>query len=117
MSVLLMTVSGAFGAAARYGMSGVVQRRSGARFPAGTAAVNLLGAFAAGVVAGAASPGSVVFSLGVGSLGGFTTFSTWMVETLALTTRLRAHVAASANLAAVLAAGVALAALGYNLTA
>ena len=50
-------------------------------FPFGTLVVNLSGAFALGVLLGAAVPTRVGFLLGTGFLGGYTTFSTWMVET------------------------------------
>jgi CrcB protein len=42
--------------------------------------VNLTGSFALGVLVGASVADSVAFLLGTGFMGGYTTFSTWMVE-------------------------------------
>ena len=82
---VLILVGGAVGGVVRYGVTGVVQRRSAGDFPAGTLAVNLTGALAAGfvvgIVAGRGFDDSVVVWLTTGFLGGYTTFSTWMVET------------------------------------
>ncbi|MEN8235684.1 MAG: CrcB family protein, partial [Actinomycetota bacterium] len=54
--------------------------------PIGTLVVNLTGAFAAGILLGLAVDGDVsdftAVAVGVGFLGGYTTFSTWMVETV-----------------------------------
>jgi CrcB protein len=47
--------------------------------PTATAAVNVLGAALIGVVAALGNDVAVLV-LGVGLLGGFTTFSTWMLE-------------------------------------
>lgn len=116
MTMLLATVAGSIGALGRYAVSGIVQDRTGSQFPTGTAAVNLIGAFLLGVVVGAFEPGSLGLSLLGGFFGGFTTFSTWMVESVDLGLRSRARLAGLVNLGIVLVAGVALAALGYNLT-
>jgi CrcB protein len=86
MTWLLVGALGALGALARYGVSGVVQRRWRTTFPVGTLVVNLSGAFAAGLLLGIATgrsaPDLVLLAGGVGFLGGYTTFSTWMVETV-----------------------------------
>ena len=53
------------------------------RFPIGIAVVNVVGSFALGVLLGFANTGQVLVSvepLAVGVLGGFTTFSLWMVD-------------------------------------
>ena len=84
-----------------------------------TLAVNLTGALAAGLVVGlVASRGfddSVVAWLTTGFLGGYTTFSTWMVETnfAAAEGGSAGFRRAVANLAVPLVGGVALAYLGY----
>ncbi len=86
MTLLGIAVAGALGALARFGMSGLVHRFAGAGFPAGTLAVNLLGCFLLGVLvelarySGWVSP-TVRTVVGIGFLGGFTTFSTFGVET------------------------------------
>jgi fluoride ion exporter CrcB/FEX len=48
-------------------------------------------------------------------LGGFTTFSTWMIETARLGVVPRPSASAVLNLAATAVTGVACAALGYHL--
>lgn len=114
MIQLVAIVAGAAGAVARYTGGGWVQRRTGARLPFGTAAVNVAGALCLGVVAGALQAGSVAYALAAGFLGGFTTFSTWMVETLELGRSPSQRLAALANLTLLLALGVVAAAAGYR---
>ena len=113
--VIVGIAAGGLGAACRLLGGGWVQRRAGSRFPVGTIAVNLLGALAAGIVAGALAPDSSLRIVGLGFLGGFTTFSTWMVETLALGEEHGNRAAALATALMVLA-GVAACAIGYALT-
>ena len=121
MTWLLIAAMGALGALARYGVSGVVQRRWQTTFPAGTLVVNLTGAFAAGLllgtVTGRSVPDLLLVAAGVGFLGGYTTFSTWMVETvLAAESGGRSGVRRAAeNLAVPLVAGVAAVWIGFVL--
>jgi len=88
-NILAIWLGGGFGALARYGISGLVQARFGASFPAGTLAVNVLGCLFAGAMMGLLegrpvfAPGTRLF-LTVGFLGGFTTFSTFGYETVEL---------------------------------
>ena len=70
---------GGAGAIARFLLDGAVSERVGGRFPWGTFAVNISGAFVLGVVAGALD-GDAYTLVGVGLLGAYTTFSTWMLE-------------------------------------
>ncbi|GDY31623.1 fluoride efflux transporter CrcB [Gandjariella thermophila] len=82
--LLVIALGGGAGALARYGMSQVLPTVPG-RFPWGTFTVNVLGCFLIGVLMVLISD---VWSthrllrpfLGVGVLGGFTTFSTYAVE-------------------------------------
>lgn len=117
MIQVVAIIAGATGAVARYSGSGWVQHRAGARFPFGTALVNLVGAFALGLVAASLEPDSLPFALAGGFLGGFTTFSTWMVETLRLGRRGGERWLGAANLLGLLALGVGAAAAGYRLAA
>jgi fluoride exporter len=78
--VLGVGLVGGIGAIARFLLDGWVSGRLGREFPYGTLAVNLSGAFALGVLAGAALRGDDYEIAGVGFLGAFTTFSTWMFE-------------------------------------
>lgn len=74
-------ILGGCGALARFGLTLFVADRLHPHFPAGTLFVNLSGAFLLGLLAGAAVNGDARLLLGVGLLGSYTTFSTWMVET------------------------------------
>jgi len=83
-------LGGMCGAILRYWLSGAVYALTPSpRFPWGTLVVNVLGCFAIGAIAGLAdtrgvlSPAARLFLL-IGLLGGFTTFSTFGYETLAL---------------------------------
>lgn len=74
----LLVAGGAAGAVARYLVSGAVHRLWTSSFPLGTTVVNLTGCLLAGLLLGSPAPSM----LGLGVLGGFTTFSTWTVESL-----------------------------------
>jgi CrcB protein len=121
MTWLLIGVMGALGALARYGVSGVVQKRWQTTFPIGTLVVNLTGAFGAGLLLGISTgrsvPDLVLIAAGVGFLGGYTTFSTWMVETvLAVESGGRSGTRRAAeNLAIPLVVGVAVVWIGFVL--
>ena len=86
MTWVVVGAFGALGALARYGVSGIVQRVWRTTFPIGTLVVNLTGALAAGLLLGLLTgrdvPDMLVLAAGVGFLGGYSTFSTWMVETV-----------------------------------
>jgi CrcB protein len=73
-------VCGAAGAYARSTMATSVTERRPSAFPWGTFVVNLTGGFVLGVLTGLDVTGDALFVLGTGFLGGYTTFSTWMVE-------------------------------------
>ena len=85
MSWILAIAAGGVGALARYIATGWVQRRLDSTLPWGTAAVNLTGAAVLGFLVGLGSlsePNMRIVALGF--LGGYTTFSTWMVESILL---------------------------------
>jgi len=89
LNIVSIAMGGAIGAIARYSLGGWLQQvsRSGI-FPWGTLGVNLIGAFAIGVIWGISerfllSPQVRLFLM-VGVLGGFTTFSTFCLENLNL---------------------------------
>lgn len=71
---------GGIGAIARFALDGTVAGRLGHEFPYGTLAVNVLGAFVLGVLAGAALDQDAYRVAGIGLIGAFTTFSTWALE-------------------------------------
>ncbi len=64
-------------------------------FPLGTFAVNITGALLLGLVTGLAVEGDALVLIGTATLGSYTTFSTWMLETERLTEDGRPVVAAS----------------------
>ncbi len=72
---------GGCGALARFGLTLLVADRLHPHLPLGTMAVNVSGAFLLGLLAGASVEGDARLLFGVGLLGAYTTFSTWMVET------------------------------------
>jgi len=71
---------GGVGALARFLLDAAVAESAAGPFPAGTLAVNLSGAAALGLVAGAALHGTALAIVAGGGLGSYTTFSTWMFE-------------------------------------
>lgn len=78
--VLGVGLIGGVGAIARFMLDGAVAGRVGREFPYGTLLVNVLGAFALGVLVGAALDPDAYRLLGTGLIGAFTTFSTWALE-------------------------------------
>jgi len=88
--MLLITFAGSsLGGLARHLLGGWVERRTGGGFPYGTLAVNVSGAFAIGLVAGwqweaMGDPSMVRQFLMYGVLGGYTTVSTFSLNTLQL---------------------------------
>jgi CrcB protein len=117
--VVLVGLGGALGSVCRYLVVRFVQTSSGAIFPWGTLAVNAAGCLLIGLLFGYAdgrnwlSP-NIRSLLSVGFLGGFTTFSAFGYETLAL---YRDGLAGQAVLNALLQLGVGLAAvaIGFGL--
>lgn len=79
---LLACVAGGAGAALRYAVDVGVTRLAGRRFPWGIVIVNVTGSFALGLVTSALPDAG--FVIGAGLLGGYTTFSTAMLDTIAL---------------------------------
>lgn len=113
-------VGGAIGGMARYWLSGFVSRRLGDRLPWGTMAVNVSGALAIGILAGALAgageglAGLPWLALGIGILGSYTTVSSFSLQTLVL---LREGAAGRAALNVVLSASLCLSAAGLGLVA
>jgi fluoride exporter len=112
MMLLVLAISGSIGAVARHAISGWVQQWGGWRFPMGTLLVNLTGAFVIGLVAGTQGPGDLLNTSMVGFLGGYTTFSTWVRESIGLASSDHRPLA-WVNLGVSPTAGVLLAFLGY----
>lgn len=86
---LAVFVGGGIGAAARYWLSGAIARSTGSGFPLGTMSVNVIGCFLIGLLMTAFEERFLVtpvlrLFLTIGILGGFTTFSTFGYETIAM---------------------------------
>jgi fluoride exporter len=105
---------GALGAIARLLVEDVVSSRLPLAFPAGTLAVNLSGTFLLGLLAGAALTGDALVLAGGATLGSYTTFSTWMLETHSLAEDAR-RPAALANVILSVLLGLGAMALGRAL--
>jgi CrcB protein len=114
VSVLLwvaVVLIGGAGSVARFLADGVVGSAAGRDFPVGTLAVNLSGAVILGLLTGLALGHDQALLAGTATVGSYTTFSTWMLETQRLTEE-RQHRKALVNIVLSLAAGIAAAALG-----
>ncbi|GAA3966656.1 CrcB family protein [Gordonia caeni] len=109
-------VAGGLGAVARYAQDTLVTARYGRGVGWGTLSVNVAGSLLLGMITGAAlfggESGGWRLVLGVGFCGGYTTFSTAMVDVVTLA-RDRRWGAAAVNLLGTLVATVAAAALGF----
>jgi len=119
MTWLVVALGSAFGGVARYGVGLLVARAVGAAFPWGTLLINVLGSFVIGLfgaltVSDGPWPSSVELRafVMVGICGGFTTFSSFSLQTVDLLQAGEA-VAAGAYIAASVALCLAGTFLGY----
>ena len=116
--VLLVAAGGAVGSVMRYGVGKMLGPQSDAGWPWHTFAVNVTGAFVLGLLIVAAArhgwPGWWRPLVGVGVLGGYTTFSTFSLEVVELALR-GAAFQAGGYAALSLVAGLAGAAAGIML--
>jgi len=105
--IFLVALGGAIGSLARYGVGLAAARWFGLAFPWGTLAVNIVGGLAMGLLAARVGPEqeSVRLFLGVGLLGGFTTFSAFSLETVRLMEQAPAQGALYVAASVVLAVG------------
>jgi CrcB protein len=117
MSTLWVGLGGALGSIARYHV-GLLTARRFSGLPWGTLAVNLLGSLLLSLLVHLALRGRVDepvrIALGVGVLGGFTTYSSFNHETLALLQQ-GAWPRAAAYVALTVLGGLACGALGWSL--
>lgn len=91
LTPLMVAAGGAIGSLLRYFCSGLLARAVGETFPWGTFAVNVIGSFLIGFVATTTGPdGRFLWPsylrahVMVGIFGGFTTFSSFSLQTLNL---------------------------------
>ena len=90
--LFLVMLGGAIGAGARHLVGRAALALWGPGFPVGTLAVNVIGGLAMGLLAGwlatrASGDEALRYLLGVGVLGGFTTFSAFSLETVLMLQR------------------------------
>jgi CrcB protein len=91
--LLLVALGGATGSVARYATGLAMTRWLGGAFPFGTLTVNIIGGLAMGALMGWVSgrsgsdPERLRLLIGVGFLGGFTTFSAFSLETVRMIER------------------------------
>lgn len=88
-TLVAVMLAGAAGAAARYGVDGLVSSRTGGQFPWGTFAVNVSGCLVIGFLSTVLTERFTVdpslrMGLTVGFVGAYTTFSTWVFESAQL---------------------------------
>lgn len=113
--LLLVCLGGALGSGARYLVATWALGAFGPELPRGTLLVNTAGSFLLGVVMAVSATGTAIspearLFLGAGVLGGFTTYSSFNYETLALLDAGRSGAAAgylAITLVGCLAAGAA----------
>lgn len=108
------SLAGGLGAVLRLLVGRGVVRLTGGPLAAGTFVVNVTGAFALGLLVGATPGRDALQLVGTGLLGGYTTFSTWIVETQRFGEE-GAPGAATANIVGSVLAGVAAVWLGRQL--
>jgi fluoride exporter len=106
-----VAVLGGVGAVARFWIDGRISQRLGGDFPLGTLTINLTGSLLLGLLTGLALSGEALVLVGTATLGSYTTFSTWMLETQRLAEDGEVR-AAAVNAGLSVIVGVAAAALG-----
>ena len=91
LAYLWVALGGAIGSVSRYWLSGVVASRFGESFPWGTLVINVTGSFVIGIFAALTLPEvsgpnrlTIVQFVMVGICGGYTTFSSFSLQTLNL---------------------------------
>ena len=118
INVVYVAAGGAIGSVLRYAVSGGVHAWTGSTYPWGTFAANMAGSFLAGFLwrffEELLIPQHMRPFLFIGLLGGFTTFSSYMLETLNLL-RDGEWIAALANLALHNICGILIICAGFML--
>ncbi len=103
-----------FGAVARFTVDSAISARGRGEFPLGTFVVNLSGAFLLGLLVGLEARDGLLLLAGTATVGSYTTFSTWMLESQRLGEDGERSLLAI-NVAVSLGAGIAMVALGRAL--
>lgn len=106
-----VVVCGGLGALARFLLDARISTSITRELPFGTFGVNISGAFLLGLLTGLTLSGTAFTLAGTATLGSYTTFSTWMLETHRLREE-RQFAGALGNMLISLFVGVGAAALG-----
>ncbi len=118
MLAVLVSAAAGLGAVLRYVVDMTVQQRLRGEFPYGTLLINVTGSLFLGIVTGLSLhhglPKQPTLILGTGLAGGYTTLSTWAVESLTLA-QPGSVAQASLNVVGSFALGMAAAAAGLGL--
>jgi CrcB protein len=118
MTWIAVAVGGALGSLARHGVNLAFARLTESTTPYATATVNIIGSAVIGVLAGLMAGGKLHMTpavrtfVFVGILGGFTTFSSFMLDTLTLA-RGENHTLAISNVLAQVVLGAIAVFAGY----
>lgn len=118
LAFIALAVAGGLGAVSRVVLDGVIRSRTRIAFPLGTTVINVSGSLVLGFVAAVAGAGllseEIRLIVGVGFLGGYTTFSTASFEAVRLVQdgRYRAALAVGPGM---LVLGIVAAAAGFGL--
>ncbi|HTU85081.1 MAG TPA: fluoride efflux transporter CrcB [Solirubrobacteraceae bacterium] len=105
---------GGTGALARFLFDGLIAARVGRDLPVGTFVINITGATILGLLVGLGFTGDRLLLAGTATLGAYTTFSTWMLETQRLVEDGELAIALG-NILVSLAVGVGAAAVGRTI--
>ncbi len=111
-SALIVGLGAAVGSLIRYGVTnGLKKMFTGFAFPVATFFINITGSFLLGLVNGQLPKNTFILAFSVAILGGYTTFSTYMNETVQLSTKKKVMSYAYYLLSAFI--GILAALLGY----
>ena len=117
---IAVLLGGALGSVTRHGVNVVTARLVGSPSPWATAAVNMIGSIVIGMLAGALAANRLSMSrpaqafVFVGILGGFTTFSSFMLDWLTMT-HTGEPMRAAVNVIGQVSIGLALTYAGYQI--
>jgi CrcB protein len=77
---LAIAAVGSVGAIGRFLLDSLIAEHAGRDFPYGTFTINITGALILGVLSGSGLEGNLLLIAGTATIGSYTTFSTWMLE-------------------------------------
>ena len=81
---IAVVLVGGMAAIVRFWLDAVVSQLARRQFPIGTLLVNLTGSFVLGFLTGVGVTGNLLLLVGTATIGSYTTFSTWMLESYRL---------------------------------